>query len=46
MSDEINDRIWVRHGGDFIRFVNDAIDAARAALQRLHEIEFDAPWRR
>jgi hypothetical protein len=46
MRDEMDSRIWLAHHADFAAFVAAAIDTVKVSLQRLNEIEFDAPWRR
>jgi hypothetical protein len=49
MRDEIDGRFWVEHGHAFSEtvaaFFARAATAAGAALRRLEEIEFDAPWK-
>jgi hypothetical protein len=46
MRDEMDGRIWVEHHADFSAFIAGAIDALKVSFKKLHEIEFDAPWRR
>jgi hypothetical protein len=40
MRDEIDGRMWAEH------HVAEFFTAARTALARLHDLQWDAPWRR
>ena len=46
MRDEMDSRIWVEHHADFSDFLANVLDGLKVTFQRLHAIEFDAPWRR
>jgi hypothetical protein len=46
MRDEMDSRIWVEHHEAFSEAVGNFFAAAGLALKKLHEIQFDAPWRR
>ena len=37
-------RMWADHGQDFSASVARALTKAWTAFQRLHSIQFDAPW--
>ncbi|HEU0134590.1 MAG TPA: hypothetical protein VFR28_07185 [Allosphingosinicella sp.] len=49
MRDEMDGRIWVEHGQAFsdglASFFATAAATAGAALRRLNQIEFEAPWK-
>ena len=46
MRDEMDGRLWDAHGQQFSQDLHNVFVAARAALARLHRLEWDAPWRR
>jgi hypothetical protein len=46
MRDEIDARLWVDHHQAFSEAVANLFAAAGLALKKLHQIQFDAPWRR
>ena len=50
MRDEIDSRIWLEHGHafseDLANFFAGIGTAVGTVLNRLNEIEFDAPWKR
>jgi hypothetical protein len=50
MRDEMFGRMWVAHHQEFSndlgRFLARAGAVIGSALKRLHEVEFDAPWKR
>ena len=44
MLDHSESRMWADHGQDFSASVARALTKAWTAFQRLHSIQFDAPW--
>ena len=46
MHDEIDGRLWAQHHQDFSEMVHRAADQVRTALNLLHHIQFDAPWKK
>ena len=46
MLDHIDSRMWADHGHDFSDWVARAFSQALVPFQRLHAIQFDAPWQR
>lgn len=52
MRDEIDSRMWIEHHAAFSRSVGGLFGSLKAglaslkpALERLHSLEWDAPWR-
>jgi hypothetical protein len=45
MRDEMDARLWVEHGAEFSRSLSEAFAKLRIVFERLHAIEFSAPWR-
>lgn len=50
MRDEFEGRLWADHHQSFSNMIDGALRAlgnsVGIALAKLHEIEFDAPWKR
>lgn len=45
MRDAYDARMWAEHHQSFTGAINDIIAATMAALAKLNEIQFEAPWR-
>jgi hypothetical protein len=45
MRDEIDGRLWDAHGQQFSEDLHNLFVAAGAALARLHQLAWEAPWR-
>ena len=46
MHDEIDGRLWAQHHQDFSEMVHRVADQVRTALNLLHHVQFDAPWKK
>ena len=46
MRDEIDGRLWAEHGHAFSEGVARLFGEISLSLERLHALQFDAPWRR
>jgi len=46
MRDEMDARIWVEHHEGFSQSLDELFARARIVFDRIHAIQFAAPWRR
>ncbi len=46
MRDHIEARLWADHGHQFSEDLHRLLVGTRDALARLHELKWDAPWRK
>ena len=46
MHDEIDGRLWAAHGRQFGRDVSAFLRQLARGFERLHALEWDAPWKR
>jgi hypothetical protein len=46
MRDEIDGRLWAEHGHAFSESMTRLFKEIAISLERLHALQFDAPWGR